>query len=103
MAGKLAQLEDPQVVRLYRVLSELFESDAGEDDPRLEEAADIMADGLERAYASGEIKPGQMPPDDLPFDLLDAHVVESDPRAQRLMNLMRERGWDGWIRSKRAD
>jgi hypothetical protein len=60
-----------------------------------------MADGLERAYASGEIKPGQMAHDDLPFDLLDAHVVESDPRAQRLMNLMRERGWDGWIRSKR--
>jgi DNA-binding transcriptional MerR regulator len=101
MAGKLAQLEDPQVVRLYRVLSELFESDAGDDDPRLEEVADIMADGLERAYASGEIKPGQMAHDDLPFDLLDAHVVESDPRAQRLMNLMRERGWDGWIRSKR--
>jgi DNA-binding transcriptional MerR regulator len=101
MAGKLAQLEDPQVVRLYRILSELFESDAGEDDPRLEEVADIMADGLERAYACGEIKPGQMAHDDLPFDLLDAHVVESDPRAQRLMNLMRERGWDGWIRSKR--
>jgi DNA-binding transcriptional MerR regulator len=101
MAGKLAQLEDPQVVRLYRILSELSESDTGDDDPRLEEAADIMADGLERAYASGEIKPGQMPDDDLPFDLLDAHVVESGPRAQRLMNLMRERGWDGWIRSKR--
>jgi DNA-binding transcriptional MerR regulator len=101
MAGKLAQLEDPQVVRLYRVLSELFESDASDDDPRLEEVADIMADGLERAYASGEIKPGQMAHDDLPFDLLDAHVVESDPRAQRLMNLMRDRGWDGWIRSKR--
>jgi DNA-binding transcriptional MerR regulator len=101
MAGKLAQLEDPQVVRLYRVLSELFESDAGDDGPRLEEVADIMADGLERAYASGEINPGQMAHDDLPFDLLDTHVVESDPRAQRLMNLMRERGWDGWIRSKR--
>jgi len=101
MAGKFAQLEDPQVVRLYRILAELFESDTGDDDPRLEEAADIMADGLERAYASGEIKPGQMLHDDLPFDLLDAHVVESDPRAQRLMNLMRERGWDGWIRSKR--
>jgi DNA-binding transcriptional MerR regulator len=101
MAGKLAQFEDPQVVRLYRVLSELFESDEGEDDPRLEEAADIMAAGLERACTSGEIEPGQMAHDDLPFDLLDAYAVESDPRAQRLMNLMRERGWDGWIRSKR--
>ena len=101
MAGKLEQLEDPRVVRLYRVLSELFEGDAGEDDPRLVEVADILADGLERAYASGEIQPGQMAHDDLPFDLLDEHVVESDPRARRLMNLMRERGWDGWIRSKR--
>jgi hypothetical protein len=55
-----------------------------------------MADGLERAYASGEIKPCQMAHDDLPFDLLDAHVAESGPRARRLMNLMRERGWDGW-------
>ena len=39
MPGKLAQLEDPQLVRLYRVLSEILESDAG-DDPRLEEAAE---------------------------------------------------------------
>ncbi len=101
MAGKLAELEDPQLVRLYRILSELSESDTGVDDPRLAEVADIMAEGLERAYASGEIKPGQMSSDDITFDLLDAHVVESDPRAQRLMNLMRERGWDGWIRSKR--
>jgi DNA-binding transcriptional MerR regulator len=101
MAGKLAELEDPQVVRIYRVLTGLSESDAGEDDPRLEELADLMADGLERAEASGWTYPADMARDDLPFDLLDALAVESDPRAQRLMDLMRERGWDGWIRSKR--
>ena len=96
MAGKFAQLDDPQLVRLYRVLSEIFESDAGDDDPRVEEAADIMAGLAEQAYTSGEV--GH---DDLAFDLLDALAVESDPRAERLMDLMRERGWAGWIRMER--
>jgi DNA-binding transcriptional MerR regulator len=100
MAAKFAHLDDPQLVRLYRVLSELFESDAV-DDPRLEEAADIMADLLEQAYTSGEINPDEVTHDDLPFDLLDALAVESDPRAERLLDLMRERGWAGWIRLER--
>lgn len=100
MAGKLAQLDDPQLVRLYRVLSEIFESDAG-DDPRLEEAADIMAGLAEQAYASGEIDLGEEAHDDLAFDLLDAYAVESDPRAERLLDLMRERGWARWTRLER--
>ena len=101
MPGKLAQLDDPRLVRLYRVLSEVFESDAGDDDPRLEEAADIMAGLAEQAYIAGEIDFGEVADDDLPFDLLDAFAVESDPRAERLVDLMRERGWAGWIRGKR--
>lgn len=100
MPGKLAQLDDPQLVRLYRVLSEIFESDAG-DDPRLEEAADIMAGMAEQAYTSGEINLGEVAHDDLPFDLLDALAVESDPRAERLLDLMRERGWARWTRLER--
>jgi len=100
MAGKFAQLDDPQLVRLYRVLSEIFESDAG-DDPRLEEAADIMAGLAEQAYTSGEINLGEEAHDDLPFDLLDALAVESDPRAERLLDLMRERGWARWTRLER--
>jgi DNA-binding transcriptional MerR regulator len=98
--GKLAELDDPQLVRLYRVLSEIFEGDAA-DDPRLEEAADIMAALAEQAYTSGEINLGEVAHDDLPFDLLDALAVESDPRAERLMDLMRERGWAGWTRLER--
>jgi DNA-binding transcriptional MerR regulator len=99
--GSLAQLDDPQLVRLYRVLSEIFDSDAGDDDPRLEEAADIMADLAEQAYTSGEINLGEEAHDDLPFDLLDALAVESDPRAERLLDLMRERGWASWTRLER--
>ena len=98
MPGKLASLDDPQIVRLYRVLSELAECDAGDDDPLLEEAADIMAALAEQAYISGEIFGAD---DDLPFDLLDALSVESDPRSQRMLDLMRERGWARWTRLDR--
>ena len=97
---KFAELDDPRLVRLYRLLSEILESDAG-DDPRLEEAADIMAGLLEQAYASGEINPGGVAHDDLAFDLLDALAVESDPRTERMLDLMRERGWTGWNRPER--
>ena len=99
--GKLAELEDPRMARLYRVLSEIVESDRGNDDPRLAEAADILADLLEQAYAAGEAQASEWASDDLPFDLLDAFAVESDPRMERLMDLMRERGWAGWIRLER--
>ena len=98
--GSLAQLDDPQLVRLYRVLSELLESDAV-DDSRLEEAADIMAGLAEQAYTSGEINLGEVAHDDLPFDLLDALAVESDPRTQRMLDLIRKRGWSGWNRTER--
>jgi hypothetical protein len=100
IAGKHAQLDDPQLVRLYRVLSEILESDAV-DDPRLEEAADIMAGLAEQAYASGELNLGDVADDDLGIDLLDALAVESDPRTQRMLDLMRERGWAGWTRLER--
>jgi DNA-binding transcriptional MerR regulator len=100
MPWKFAQLDDPQLVRLYRVLSEIVESGEG-DDSRLAEAADIMAGLLEQAYASGQTDLGGVAQDDLAFDLLDALAVESDPRAQRMLDLMRERGWVGWTRLER--
>jgi DNA-binding transcriptional MerR regulator len=99
MPGKFAELENPQLIRLYRVLSELTESDAP-DESLLEEAADIMAGLLQQAYTSGETDLGQAAQDDLAFDLLDALAVESDPRAERLMDLMRERGWASWTRTR---
>jgi DNA-binding transcriptional MerR regulator len=98
---KLAELEDPRMIRLYRVLSEVFESDEGDDDPRLVEAVDILADLLEQAYAAGVAQASEWASDDLPFDLLDAFAVESDPRMERMQQLMRERGWAGWNRLER--
>ena len=99
MPGKFAQLDDARLVRLYRLLSEILEGDA-DDDPRLAEAADIMAALLEQAYTSGEIDPGEEAHDELPFDLLDRLASESDPRARRMLDLMRERGWGSWTRTR---
>jgi DNA-binding transcriptional MerR regulator len=101
MPAKFAQLDDPRLVRFYRILSELLDSDdAHVDDPRLTEAADIMAGLAEQAYTPGETNLGETADDDLPFDLLDALAVESDPRAQRILDLMRERGWASWTRTQ---
>jgi hypothetical protein len=100
MPEKLAQLDDPRLVRLYRLGSEIFDSDAADDDPRLEEAADIIAGLLAQAYTSGEAAHDEAAHDELPFGLLDALAVESDPRAQRLLDLLRERGWASWTRTR---
>ncbi|MDG4810970.1 MerR family transcriptional regulator [Micromonospora sp. WMMD1120] len=100
MPSKMAALDDPTVVRLYRVLSEIFDGDE-EDDPRLAEAADIMACLAEQAHAAGEVMPDGEDDDHLPHDLIDALAVESDPRVRRLRELMRERGWSGWNRMQR--
>ena len=100
MPGKFAQLEDPRLVRLYRILSELLDGDAV-DDPRLEEAADIMAELADEAYAAGERDLGETAQDDLP-DLIEALALESDPRAARMLELMRERGWATWTRLERV-
>jgi DNA-binding transcriptional MerR regulator len=102
--GKLTELEDPRVVRLYQVLSEVFESDDrnDRDDPRLAEAADLMASMFEQADAAGQIDHREEKEDDVPFDLLDAYALESDPRVERLRQLMRERGWASWIRVERV-
>jgi hypothetical protein len=101
VTAKHAQLENPQLVRLYQVLSELLESDVGDDDPRPKEAADIMADLFEQAAASGELNLDAAAHDDLAFDLLDALALEFDPRTERMLDLLRERGWSGWNRTER--
>jgi DNA-binding transcriptional MerR regulator len=100
--GKIAELDDPQAVRLYRLISEIVGCEPDDDDPRLEEVADIMARMAQQAYDAGEGDFGEVTAqDDLPFELLDALALETDPRAQRLMDLMRERGWARWTRLDR--
>ena len=97
---KFAELENPQLVRLYQILSVLLESDPV-DESLAAEAADIMVSMLEQADAAGELNFVGVADDDPAFDLLDALAVETDPRSQRLVELMRERGWTGWNRPER--
>jgi DNA-binding transcriptional MerR regulator len=100
MTGKLAQLDDPQLVRLYRLGSDLLGADS-DDDPRLEELADIMAGLLDQAYASGGADLGEAAHDNLPFELLKALRAEFEPRVERMIDLMRQRGWADWIGPER--
>jgi len=100
MPGKMASLDDPRLVRLYRILSEVFDSDANVD-PQLEEAADIIAGLAEQADAAGELDTGQATDDSQPYDLMDDFALGSDPRMKRLFALLRERGWSGWTRMER--
>ncbi len=102
MPSKLAQLEDPQIVRLYLLLSEALDSDTTPDSV-LVEVADIMVGLAEQAELAGGADFAEAKEDDMPFDLMDAMAVETDPRAQRVMELMRERGWARWTRFDRVD
>ena len=64
--------------------------------------ADILVEMAEQAAARGELDRSDEAFNDMPFvDLLDALVVESDPLGERLLELMRERGWTGWTRMER--
>jgi Fe-S-cluster formation regulator IscX/YfhJ len=100
MPAKLAELDDPQLVRFYRLASELLDSDVF-DDPQAQELADILAGLLEQG-ADADEDLGEWTHDDLPVDLLEALADESDPRMARFRELMRERGWAGWIRPERV-
>lgn len=100
MPDKVAQLQDPRVVRLYRVLSELMETDET-NDPLLAEAVDIMVELAEQAEAAGELDLDEAGRDDTSFALLDDLADVADKRAERMRELMRERGWDGWTRMQR--
>jgi len=100
MPGKFAQLEDPRVVRLYQVLSKLLETDATDDTLALE-VVDIMVELAEQAEAAGELDAGPTGRDDTTFALLDDLADVADTRAEKLRQMMRERGWDGWTRMQR--
>jgi DNA-binding transcriptional MerR regulator len=102
MPAKWAQLEDPRNVRLYRLLGDVLASDL-DDDSRVVEAVDLLVEIFEEASARGELDHPDEAFDDAPFvDLLDALVVEFDPRGERLLTLLRERGWTGWTRMERV-
>ena len=101
MVDKMAQLDDPRTVRLYRLLDELVE--LGVDDERLGAVADLMAEMAEQSAERGELeKQSETLGDDAFIALLDSFASDSHPIVERLKELLVERGWTGWSRIERA-
>jgi DNA-binding transcriptional MerR regulator len=94
IAKKHEELDDPDMVRLYHLLSGALDWPA--DDPRVVEIADIMERVMIRAVEAGETGANDL--DDPFVDLLDTTMVESSPIAERVITLLEERGWKGWTR-----
>jgi hypothetical protein len=98
IAKKHEDLDDPDMARLYRLLSGALDWPA--DDPRVVEIADIIERLMIRAAEAGETGADDF--DDSFVDLLDATMIQSSPGAKRLVAILEERGWRGWTRIERA-
>lgn len=98
MAKKHDDLDDPEVVRLYSLVSTALEWTP--DDPRVDETADILDRITTRAAEAGDL--GEDVLDEQMVALLDAAVAETSPATERLLTLLEERGWKGFTRLERA-
>lgn len=98
IAKKHQDLEDPDVVRLYSLVSTALDWTA--DDPRVVETADVLDRINTRAAAAGDLDDGVL--DDGMVTLLDVAVAQSSPAAERLLSLLEERGWKGFTQTERA-
>jgi DNA-binding transcriptional MerR regulator len=102
MADKLAQLEDPRTVQLYRLIDDLLQR--GPDDERLNAVADLIAEMAEQSAERGDLdRQNEELDDDAYVALIDSFASDSHPLVERLQQLMTERGWSGWSRMERAD
>jgi len=101
MVDKLAQLDDPRTVQLYRLLDELVAD--GMDEDRLSAVADLLAELAEESAARGELEAqNEEMSDDGFVALIDAFASDAHPMVERLQELMAERGWAGWSRIERV-
>lgn len=101
MVDKMAQLDDPRTVQLYRLIDELL--DVGLDEDRLNAMADLLAEMAEESARRGELdRHNQEWGDDAFIALLDSFASDAHPMIERLQGLMVERGWTGWSRIERA-
>lgn len=98
MAKKHEDLGDPDMVKLYHLLSNAF--DCQPDDPRVVEVADILERLRFRAMAAGELTFDGV--DENLAAVLDAAMRQSSPAAGRLIEILEERGWTGWTRIERV-
>jgi len=94
MADKVAQLSDPDTVRLYGLLGRMADGD--DDDAVVRETADLLVTMFERADAAGVLdQQSERFADDGFVALLDS-FADAHPVVERLRALLAERGWAGW-------
>jgi DNA-binding transcriptional MerR regulator len=93
IAKKHEDLDDPDMVKLYTLLSGSLDQQA--DDAQVIEVADLMERLRIRAVEAGETSADDF--DDQFTDLLDS-MVKSSPGARRLLAILEGRGWRGWTR-----
>jgi DNA-binding transcriptional MerR regulator len=102
MAEKVAQLDNPKVVRLYQLIARIAEN--GEDEELLRETADLLIELFEQAAASGELdRQDEHMPDAAFIGLMDSFADASHPAVARLRELIAERGWTGWTRIEKVE
>ncbi|WP_347351528.1 MerR family transcriptional regulator [Intrasporangium sp.] len=102
MAEKVAQLENPKVVRLYRLVGRIAESWPNEE--LLRETADLMSELLQHAAETGELdEQDELMPDAAFVGLMDSFADASHPAVARLRELITERGWTGWTQIHRHE
>jgi len=102
MADKVAQLEDPRVVRFYRLISRMLETGTDEHEQIVLEMADLLTELFEEAAANGQLDQQDLMMDDAEFVKLLDSMAEAHPAVTRLREILAERGWTGWTRVERA-
>jgi DNA-binding transcriptional MerR regulator len=101
MTDKMAQLDDPRTIQLYRLIGELV--DVGMDEDRLNAVADLMVEMTEESAARGELdQHGDEVDDDAFIALIDSFAVDAHPMIERIQELMAQRGWQGWTHMARS-
>lgn len=98
IATKHEELDDPEMVRLYGLVSEAIDWDPA--DPRVVEVADVFERLFVRAVEKGQADVDLF--DDRLAELLDATAADASPVARRIIEILEERGWKGWTRIERV-
>ena len=102
MADKVAQLANPNVVRLYQLIARIAEN--WQDEELLRDTADLMSELLQRAADNGELdRQDEHMPDEAFIGLMDSFADAAHPAVARLRELIAERGWTGWTRIEKRE
>ncbi|MET9575417.1 MerR family transcriptional regulator [Streptomyces sp. DT199] len=102
IARKQEQITDPEFTDFYLDLSKALER--ADDDPSLVGLADRVAAYLTKlADDRGEEYLGSPAGIEPTFvELMDTLVCDTVPSARRLIELLKQRGWDGWTALRRT-